>query len=327
MSVFFDRVTAVLAVLIYGLALTCAQSSIANSQELTIGQKHDADILKRFPPPGKMIDIGGRKLHLHCKGAAIKANDPTVILEAGAFGSSVWYRAAQDEVAKIAHVCTYDRAGLAWSEPVTLPRPLEARADDLHLLLKSSGMKGPFILVGHSMGGLLVRMTAQKYPQDIAGIVTMDSSVEEVNALPDSVERSIASARQLDPAIGAIMQGIEIPQLRFPGLPPEQDIIQRESVFRAGQDDLLAMSKLPEALAKHGGKIDIGKIPLVVVRRGIPDKGMSEEFNHRWVLAQESLVKRSARAVLLVAEKSGHNVMIDEPTKYAEAVAKVLSMR
>jgi pimeloyl-ACP methyl ester carboxylesterase len=316
-----------LATTIVSATLTGSLSVSAQTQELSVGQKHDAEILKRFPPPGKMVDIGGRRLHLHCKGEKKIKKDPIVIFETGAFGSSVWYRAAQDEVAKVAQVCTYDRAGLGWSDPAPLPRSLDARVDDLHVLLKKSGMKGPFILVGHSMGGLLVRLTAQKYPKDVAGIVTMDSSLEEINGLPDSVERSLASARQLDPAIGAIMQGIEISQLRFPGLPADQDIIQRESVFRAGQDDLLAMSKLPELLAKQGGSINVGKIPLVVVRRGIPDNGMSEEFNNRWVAAQENLVKRSAQAVLLVAEKSGHNVMIDELTKYAEAVAKVLSMR
>ena len=313
----------ILATLAAATTLTVAADEPASGQAAI----REAEIIQRIPPPGRMIDIGGRKLHILCKGPE---TGPTVIIETGAFGSSLWYWKAQDEVAKVAHACTYDRAGLGWSDPAPLPRSLESRVDDLHTMLQKSGMRGPFILEGHSMGGLLVRMLARKHPDDVAGLVLIEASNERFNTTEMSKTRTKQSVGQLGIAINALAMGIAIPQVRMPDGPPEQDIIQRQSVFRAGQDDLLAMSNLDEELTAMNaldGLGSLGDLPLVVIQRGKHDPGTPDEQAKEWADTQDWLATLSTRSVAIVAENAGHSIMLDRPDLYGEAVRKILEMK
>jgi pimeloyl-ACP methyl ester carboxylesterase len=128
------------------------------------------------PPLGKLEDIGGRKLHLFSMGNA--AAGPTVVLEAGAGAFSIDWYLVQQEVAKFGRVCSYDRAGHAWSDLGPHPHTMRQAAFDLHQLLKKAGVNGPYVMVGHSMGGGLVRTFAAEYPADVAGMVLVDVGVE-----------------------------------------------------------------------------------------------------------------------------------------------------
>lgn len=284
----------------------------------------EAQALKDFPPPGRMVDVGGRRLHLHCKGEP--GRGPTVVVETGAWASSLYYGKLLDALAPVAHACLYDRAGLGWSDPVPGPRSLNDRADDLHALLTASGVKGPYILVGHSMGGLITRFYAKAHPEDVAGLVLVESSEETFNARPESVKRTERNAEQLGLAAQAISMGIDVPQLRLPLAPPSQAVALRAGVVRTGQDDLLAMSKLGPEVAAIGGLGGLGDIPLAVVRRGKQDAGLTPEENAGWFEAQERLAKLSSRSVLMVAEDSGHNVPYDQPEAVVEAVRRVMAM-
>ena len=285
--------------------------------------RREGDLLERFPPPGKMVDIGGRRLHLQCRGADTK---PVVVFENGAFATTVWYRAAFDEVAKIARVCMYDRAGLGWSDPVPAPRSLGARVDDLHALLEKAHESPPYILVGHSMGGLLARIYTKKFPNDVAGLVLIESSEEQMNGSQRSERESAENAKQIGIGAMVLSLGIQIPQVRFPNGPADQEIIQRASVFRAGQDDLLAMSRLTEELQSIGSLEALDDLPLVVVQQGRPDPSRAMERTKEWREAQARLARLSTRSEELVAERSWHSVMNDEPEMYRIAVAKVLDM-
>ena len=285
--------------------------------------RREGDLLERFPPPGKMVDIGGRRLHLQCRGADTK---PVVVFENGAFATTVWYRAAFDEVAKIALVCMYDRAGLGWSDPVPAPRSLGARVDDLHALLEKAHESPPYILVGHSMGGLLARIYTKKFPNDVAGLVLIESSEEQMNGSQRSERESAENAKQIGIGAMVLSLGIQIPQVRFPNGPADQEIIQRASVFRAGQDDLLAMSRLTEELQSIGNLEALDDLPLVVVQQGRPDPNRTMERAKEWREAQARLARLSTRSEELVAERSWHSVMNDEPEMYRIAVAKVLDM-
>src|SRR5215210_7142030 len=108
---------------------------------------------RAYPPPGQMFDVGGYLLHINCIGTG----SPTVVIDAG-WGdwSASWSSWVQPEVAKTTRVCTYDRAGMGYSEPGPLPRTAEQFAKELHTLLQNAGIQGPYVLVGHSMGGLPV---------------------------------------------------------------------------------------------------------------------------------------------------------------------------
>jgi pimeloyl-ACP methyl ester carboxylesterase len=124
-------------------------------------------------PPGRLVDVGGRKLHLHCTG-----NDsPTVIIEAGGSSFAIDFALVQSEIARTNRVCSYDRAGHGWSDAATTnPRPAW---EDLHVALQTAHVQPPYILVGASFGGLLVRRYQIEYPQDVAGLLLIDPSHEE----------------------------------------------------------------------------------------------------------------------------------------------------
>src|SRR5215213_6006374 len=109
----------------------------------------DADV-RAYPPPGQLVDVGGYRLHLNCAGTG----SPTVVIDAG-WGdwSASWSSWVQPEVAKTMRVCTYDRAGMGWSEAGPLPRTAEQFTKELHSLLQRAAIPGPYVLVGHSMGG------------------------------------------------------------------------------------------------------------------------------------------------------------------------------
>jgi pimeloyl-ACP methyl ester carboxylesterase len=125
---------------------------------------------RRYPAPGRLVDIGNCQLHLNRQGKG----EPTVVLEAGIAGSSLGWALVQKKIATFTTVCSYDRAGLGWSEGCVLPRTANRLASELHALLDGAEVEGPFILVGHSFGGLLIRVYAHLYPEQVAGLVLVD---------------------------------------------------------------------------------------------------------------------------------------------------------
>src|SRR5581483_1918466 len=134
--------------------------------------------LRKYAAPGRMIDIGGRRLHFQVKGEGA----PTVILEAAVFGCSVDYDAIQSEIARFTRVFAYDRAGMGWSDPSPAPRGIRERVDDLRTLLERAGIEPPYLLVGASAGGLIVELFARSHPEEVVGLVLVDALDEETLA-------------------------------------------------------------------------------------------------------------------------------------------------
>jgi len=135
---------------------------------------------RKYPPPGKLLDIGGFRLHLYSTGSS-PAGRPIVIMESGPGMPALFWSLIQPEVAKFARVITYDRAGLGWSEPgpVGVPRTSRQIVDELRALLSRAGITGPYVLVGYSFGGHHVRLFANQYPDEVAGLVLLDASHED----------------------------------------------------------------------------------------------------------------------------------------------------
>ena len=133
---------------------------------------------ERYPPAGRLVDVGGFRLHLHCIGEG----SPTVIMEAGGGGNVLHWMLVQPAIAQSTRVCAYDRAGMGWSEPGPLPRTPQRIVAELHTLLGTAGIPGPYILMGHSIGGKYMRLYASQYPQDVAGMVLVDARHENVDA-------------------------------------------------------------------------------------------------------------------------------------------------
>jgi pimeloyl-ACP methyl ester carboxylesterase len=133
-----------------------------------------------FKPSGVYIDIGGRKMRLVCAGPPSR-DKPTVWMEPGAFGLAAdWAAIQQMLTAKGIRSCAYDRAGMGWSDPGPKPRDAATIADDLEKLIAASGEKGPFILMGHSMAGLYVRLYAGRHPEQVAGLVLIEATTPEL---------------------------------------------------------------------------------------------------------------------------------------------------
>jgi pimeloyl-ACP methyl ester carboxylesterase len=128
--------------------------------------------VRAFPPPGQLVDVGGHKLHIQCVGEG----SPTVILEAGQGGLSSDWVWIQPEIAKTTRVCAYDRAGVGWSEPGPAPRDAEQIVQELHTLLENAQIPGPYLLAGHSYGGLYVRVYAATYPETVKGMVLIEAA-------------------------------------------------------------------------------------------------------------------------------------------------------
>lgn len=124
----------------------------------------------RYPPPGQLVDVGGHRLHIHCVGQG----GPTVVLEAAADMMSADWGWIQPAVAKSTRVCAYDRAGMGWSESGPAPRDAHHISAELHTLLGKAAIDGPYVLVGHSAGGLYVREYTAQYPGDVVGMVLVD---------------------------------------------------------------------------------------------------------------------------------------------------------
>src|SRR3712207_2211553 len=122
---------------------------------------------RTYPPPGQLVQVGGHRLHIRC----VCRGTPTVILEAANGGMSAHWVRAQQEVARTTRACAYDRAGLGWSEPGQRPRDARRISSELHHLLGNAGIEGPYVLVGHSYGGLYVRTYADRYHDEVAGVV------------------------------------------------------------------------------------------------------------------------------------------------------------
>jgi pimeloyl-ACP methyl ester carboxylesterase len=135
----------------------------------TLGAAADA---RAYPMPGQLIDVGGHRLHLHCTGTG----SPTVVLEPGAGEMSSNMGWIAPAVARTTRVCAYDRAGRGWSEPADTPQDGTQIATDLRTLLQRGGVPGPYVLAGHSFGGLYVLTYAARYPDEVAGMVLVDST-------------------------------------------------------------------------------------------------------------------------------------------------------
>jgi pimeloyl-ACP methyl ester carboxylesterase len=249
-------------------------------------------------------------------------------MDAGLGGGVLDWSAVQPEVSQFAKVCTYDRAGMGWSEKGSNLRTSQQIVTELHTLLGKSGLQGPFILVGHSIGGINMQLYASRYPNDVAGMVLVDSSHENQLSLKEFQIPSFIPilTKVLSPfGVGRLINFAGAPN---PKLPPEIDTERNAIYSHTGNLYSYAdeMSVIPESMEQlRAAPMQLGDKPLIVLSKG-NNKGSAEatsQTERAWRSFQTDLASRSTRGKLIIAEKSGHYINLDQPELVIDAIHQV----
>ena len=273
------------------------------------------------PAPGERVDIGGRHLHLDCKGDAA---GPTVIFEAGLsqYTARSAFAKVQDAIASFARACTYDRAGLGWSDPVAGVRTQQDMVVDLHALVAAKQLPTPLVIVGHSVGGLLARLYAREYPGEVAGLVLVDASPEPYLFTPGAAKFRADLAAEI--AAGLKKAQGDGPVVPLPAeVEPDIVIAFLPRVLATLKQEYEALDHVPGGMQQARGYGTLGDLPLVVIRRGKTGTPPNAE-DVQWRQWQEDLAGLSSRGVLVVAEDTGHVIPYENPAVVADAVRRIL---
>jgi len=296
-------------------------------------------------PPGKLVDLGGHRLHVYCTGSGA----PTVVVENGLGDYSFDWVLVQARVAKFTRICTYDRAGYAWSDPGPKPRSFAQINLDLHEALAKLGEQGPFLMVGHSYGGPVVRNFAAVYRSDVAGMVQVDAAFEGERVgigggktirlgegakgvpIPAPHEQMADSDKSTLPAMDLPDELKKLDPM-FRTLPAAEQAMQLWAQQQLGvydaQNNETQWSE--ETFAKWLASSQagsLGTIPLIVLSRangGYSDADVpAAQLEKERIAGQAMLVKLSTNSKQVVIE-SGHNMNLEAPDKVAAAIREVV---
>lgn len=269
--------------------------------------------LAAHPPPGRLVEIGGHRLHIWCTGSGA----PSVILETGLGGSSADWGFVQPEVAAFTRVCSYDRAGMGYSDPGPSPRTTRRIADELSHLVDRTGISGPLVLVGASIGGFTVRVFASEHADRVAGLVLVDASHEDQEV---NVPR-IAPFVPLLASLGVFrLLGVSF------GLPPDslapsvrgsaRATAFRAAAYRATADEGI---HLPESVAEVRATRRKLAMPVVVVTAG-------RDADPAWRSLQRDQVGLSERGCQVIAEHSGHAIALGQPQAIVDSIRAIVEI-
>jgi pimeloyl-ACP methyl ester carboxylesterase len=266
---------------------------------------------KANPPPGQMVDVGGHRLHINCTGNG----SPTVVIEAGLGDWSTGWGYVQPEVAKTTRVCTYDRAGWGWSEPGPLPRDANQVTKELHTLLQNAAIPGPYVMVGHSLGGLAMRVFTHDYPAGVAGVVLIESMFpgQTGYATPSIVISSFPLLARF-----GIVRLLVKPLGLINYVPPSEKAYLALYVRPESAQALVnEIKEIPDSMAQAGAVSTFGDLPLIVLTAKLhQDPG--------WQAGQAELPKLSSNSQQLIAEKSDHVIPIQQPDAAVAAILKMV---
>ena len=326
------RIILVLVLLIFSLA-------VSGGVYQYVGTAIDAT---KHPPLGRLIDVGGYQLHMHCMGEG----GPTVVLDSGLGCNCLEWALVQPEIAKWSKVCSYDRAGYGWSDESPYPRTCEQIVEELHALLHQANIQPPFVLVGHSFGGLNVQSYAKRYPNEVVGLVLVDSAHEQcMERLPKAPELNWVEKALFSPRLGILATQLGVRRLMMQFSEDKQGL---QMIPEPTRDMILATQNSTKQVSaasneysnfqinlQQQGSIrpSFGNLPLTVIAAGnAPNTdGMPEDrvqyfqqFLPAWKLLQQDLVTRSSNGKLITAEHSDHMIPFHQPEIIVEAVRQMI---
>jgi pimeloyl-ACP methyl ester carboxylesterase len=325
------------------IVLLLSSSKVALAQSDPPPPTEDERMLP-YVKPGQLIDVGGRHINMYCVGNG----SPTVVLMAGLFSwSLVWYK-VQPVIAQKSRVCTFDRAAYGFSDPPPQPQIISEVVEDLHQALHAGSIPGPYVLVGHSLGGIEARVYAQRWPEDVGGMVLVDTSpaaeglIDEMQPDFDQVAGAQGAVAFLLHCASLARQGV------FQQSPPELTDCSTElpkdtpAAFRKVWPQFFTASyfeaKASLLFESYNHQYDsadhhrLGAMPLVVLSVEHPwDNGapanarLSRSYGPVWNAMHADLARLSSRGVHRIVKKSGHGIQLDQPQAVIDAVDEVLS--
>ncbi|CAJ1314010.1 alpha/beta fold hydrolase [Paenibacillus nuruki] len=288
----------------------------------------------KYPPPGKMVDIGGYRLHIHKQGTG----SPIILLESGSGESSLSWRNIPTTLSKSATVVSYDRAGYAWSDESPLPRTGDNIVKELHTALDQANIKGPYILVGHSLGGMYSRLFAQKYQNEVAGIVLIDARPENDANRTEPIYQKEKPKSNPSPLFSILLKESGafrlFPNFLLTGRVEKEDrkdfvhIVASSKYFRAvAEEGDLATSTENEIRNQK-----LGDIPVRVIARGqeqdLTKFGISQQANdlieQSWQLGQREMLNISINSQFIIAKQSEHMIIHTEPDLVVKVIEELI---
>jgi pimeloyl-ACP methyl ester carboxylesterase len=280
-------------------------------------------------PPGQMIDVGGYQMYLYCTGAN-QEGSATVILDTGLGATSSTWARLQPEIAKATQVCSYDRAGMGWSDPGSKPRDAKQIAGELHTLLQNAGIPGPYVLVGWSYGGLYVQEFAGQYGEEVTGLVLMDSSSpDQWTSTPEAQAQfeSVSTIYHLAPTL------VRLGVMRVMGLLqpdpelPEPFNQQFKASFAATKDWDAQSAEFLASLASAAQVKEArfrDDIPLAVLTATV--HGMSAEQEQLWQGWQTQMVSHSTNSIQYIVDGADHASFWHDPETVKVSIAAILDV-
>ncbi len=305
----------------------------------------------RFPPPGQLVDVGGFRLHINCSGAGA----PTVVFDAALGGSSVSWTLVQPALSRLTRVCSYDRAGFGWSDAGPMPRTAGRIADELRTLLANARVSPPFLLVGHSFGGLVMRIFAARYRTDVAGLVLVDPAHPEDWVRPAPKEqikidrgirlcrigataarRGVARVVATLAGVGAFGLALTVARLVSRGGLAKEDagiLAPAWKLPREARQPLREFWTHPKFFEALGSQIETicesaaetleagaegyGELPLATI-------SCTDPGDYR-IRQQDALAHLSTRGRHIIASSSGHWVPLDQPEIVIDTITDLIA--
>jgi pimeloyl-ACP methyl ester carboxylesterase len=274
---------------------------------------------RAYPPPGEMVDVGGYSLHINCVGQG----SPTVLLDGGLGEWSAQWVLVQQEVSGTTRVCAYDRAGMGWSEMGPEPRDAKQISNELHALLEGADIDGPYVLAGHSFGGLYMQTYAARYPEEVAGVALVDSSQ------PDQFSHQPVARGSYEPqkfAVASLLARLGIVRLlsKLAPAPPELPQRQRAQIdalspsTRQVSTYALELRATPQSATQTRSLRSLGDKPLVVVSAGTQEP--------EWLKLQDDLVTLSSNSTHRVVEGATHTSLLYERSDAQASSAAIIEV-
>lgn len=310
------------------LALTV--SIIHSQQPDRPSQTEPPSELAPIPAPGKLIDVGGRRIHLNCTGSG----SPTVIAESGSGADSTAWALVQPKVSRFTRFCSYDRAGYAWSDDGPTVDTVAQTEDDLHLLLRTADIRPPYVLIGASLGGLFVQAYQRRYPDEVAGLVLDDAANDEGFRISADKLLIDMSAQEVFDARSSYLRtakpvarptALEEPEDRLPKSLQAARLWSQRKLVWTHQDFATSESWREEFIALRQRRLDdhkpLDNLPLIVLARTEDTGKYAEQLKDN--ATKYSLQSRQGR--LIMVPKSGHEIHLYQPDVVTQAIRDVLT--